>query len=201
MLSTESPQHPVRQCHLPVPHLSIFVPGSSCCSPSASSSAFHLPTLSSYRIPVSSLLCHCSSPKASMSQAASFPTLHPKVTFTCISAPRLPAHPSLRYPTALGERRTLPRLSWCSCCCNGSQCLGSAVSRQFLLSFCSPTRHFPSKPSAGMLDALRSLQFTLLTVPTEVMGVWSFVVFFFIEFYFYCSLQCWPVLFWGVFFA
>lgn len=37
------PTHPAHQCHLPVPQLCMFLPDSSSCSASASSSAFQLP--------------------------------------------------------------------------------------------------------------------------------------------------------------
>lgn len=49
-----------------------------------------------------------------------------------------------------GKHRGFSLLSWCFWCCNRSQCLGSAISRKFLLSFCSPTRSFPSKLSLGI---------------------------------------------------
>lgn len=83
------PTHSAHQCHLPVPQLCIFLPDSSCCSPSVSISAFHLPALPSYWIPASSLLWQCCLPKASMFQDVPFPALQPKVTFICISAWRL----------------------------------------------------------------------------------------------------------------
>lgn len=94
------PTHPAHQYHLPVLQLCIFLPDSSCCSPSASSSAFHLPALPSYWIPTSSLLWQCCLSKAFMFQDVPFPALQPNVTSTCISVWRLHWHSSLHYPAA-----------------------------------------------------------------------------------------------------
>lgn len=143
MLFTESPQHPACKHCLHVPQPSTLVTDYSCCDTSACSSAFHLLTLPSYLIPVSSLLCHCCSRKSSMFQTASFPALYSKVTFTCISAWRLPPHPSLHYLMALEGAQEfffqwmLPLLQWFSVA-------GISNFKDIPNKFYNPTRSFPS---------------------------------------------------------
>lgn len=144
MLSTESPQHPACKHHLHIPQLNIFVPDSSCCNPSTPSSAFHLLTLPSYLISVSSLLCHCCSCKTSVFQAASFPSLHSKVTFTCSSVCRLAPHPSLHYLVALEGAQEFFQLmflllQWLSVA-------GISNFKDIPNKFYTPTRSFTSKP-------------------------------------------------------
>lgn len=146
MLSTESPQHPsvvsltfasACLCQIP-PAVVLRYPALSSPSPvfSPEPSLFPTRTLLFAQSPcVPGCLLPCPLPQG---------RLHPRFS------QNLSPHPSLHHPMDPRATQQFSSSQLCSCCCNGSQCLRSAIPSKILPSFCTPIKPFPSKPSAGV---------------------------------------------------